>query len=251
MAMAFRGTGFEYKSDEVLYLSACRATKFSLHVMFPTLELDRGYLSCRTLAWEFSRYLWRVVGARLKTAWLDRANPNRPDYFLVCALRMSLLHKQADENNDWYTLYDTMVDEVIYTKNRQFRLVGNGKHNGVPLVIVRSSVECRDLFLAGGGTSLEQLGRLSLHDFCNLMVVPVIRHPLDAQKTYVIKARVQFPFRVEVERRRLACFSLEHLAWLGDPLVLGAIPAVGLEDVLFVEDRIGKRIVLANTNRER
>ena len=41
---------------------------------------------------------------------------------MACLLSMFMLYKQVAEANDWYSLYDTMVDEVIYRRNRQFRL---------------------------------------------------------------------------------------------------------------------------------
>jgi hypothetical protein len=115
------------------YLSACRGDKMSFHVIADCLKLDRGYLSCRYLSWELARFSWQYVNNLLFQ--LDPRSPYRD-----VVLRLSMLHKQADGSMEWFGMNDTMFDEVIYTRNRQFRLVGNAKLGGVPLTWLREGV---------------------------------------------------------------------------------------------------------------
>jgi hypothetical protein len=48
------------KIDPVI-LTGCRPSKFSLHILVDEMTLDRGYISCRYLAWEFARSLWTYI----------------------------------------------------------------------------------------------------------------------------------------------------------------------------------------------
>jgi hypothetical protein len=62
--------------------------------------------------------------------WGQRELPS-PTYDVM--LRLSMLHKQADGAMEWFGMNDTWFDEVIYTRNRQLRLVSNAKIGGVTL----------------------------------------------------------------------------------------------------------------------
>lgn len=120
--------------EGVEYLTACRDAKLSFHVVADCVKLERGYLSCRYLVWEFSRYLWNWQLRLLGTTWeRHKSLDTDTNTMLDVCLRLSMLHKQADGELEWHCLNDTMIDEVIYTRNRQFRLVGNAKSNGTPL----------------------------------------------------------------------------------------------------------------------
>jgi len=67
---------------------------------------------------------------------LDDVYDNRKDGLV----RLLMLEKQVDQKtNAWCVMNNTPVDETIYTKNRQFRLVGNGKRGRWPLTIVESA----------------------------------------------------------------------------------------------------------------
>jgi hypothetical protein len=112
------------------YLTACRGGKLSFHVIADCLKLERGYLSCRYLAWEMSRFFWAWMNNFL---WAQRACLDRWSTGYDVMLRLSMLHKQADGAMEWFGMNDTWIDEVIYTRNRQLRLVGNAKLGGVPL----------------------------------------------------------------------------------------------------------------------
>jgi len=107
------------------YLTACRSGKMSFHVIADCLKLERGYLSCRYLSWELARFSWQWMNNIL---FRMEDSPHRD-----VLLRLSMLHKQADNSMQWFGMNDTMFDEVIYSRNRQFRLVGNAKLGGIPL----------------------------------------------------------------------------------------------------------------------
>ena len=42
-----------------VWLTGCRPKKFSMHCIVPNLVFDRAAISCRYVAWEFARYLWK------------------------------------------------------------------------------------------------------------------------------------------------------------------------------------------------
>jgi hypothetical protein len=46
---------------EPVILTGSRPSKFSLHILVGEVILDRGYISCRYLAWEFARTLWSFI----------------------------------------------------------------------------------------------------------------------------------------------------------------------------------------------
>jgi hypothetical protein len=112
-----------------IFLTGCRPSKFSLHVIMPGLVLDRNTISCRYLAWEFARFMWREIGLTfmVKTGTAK----------LVMA-RFMMIHKQASAHAGWAGTSDTPVDESIYSRNRNFRLLGNCKPGTPPLRIIES-----------------------------------------------------------------------------------------------------------------
>jgi hypothetical protein len=65
--VAFFSRNFEHlrKADgnaiEPVILSGCRPSKFSLHIIVNELILDRAFISCRYLGWEFARALWQFI----------------------------------------------------------------------------------------------------------------------------------------------------------------------------------------------
>jgi len=132
----FLSLQFPSRQFETIVLSSCRPDRFSLHIIVPDLVLDTDYLSCRYLSWEFSRFLWKHINTLLMEAeGTDELHGHQVDGLV----RLLMLEKQVDQtNNTWSAMNNTPVDEVIYIKNRHFRLVGNGKRGQWLLVPVQS-----------------------------------------------------------------------------------------------------------------
>ena len=124
----------------VQVFTGCRPSKFSLHVVVPELVFEANYLSGRYVVWEFARYTWGKIGSNLARLWREDGPGvrNGTSITFCTILRLSMLHEQADsQSGAWRGTNDTPVDEVVYSRNNQFRLVGNskrGKH--YPLVPV-------------------------------------------------------------------------------------------------------------------
>jgi hypothetical protein len=84
---------------DMVVLTGCRATKFSLHMIFPNILLDSNVLSCRYLTWEFSRYLWGLTN-REATIVFEGTDDTDPSH-VECLLRLLMLEKQVDAKG-WF-----------------------------------------------------------------------------------------------------------------------------------------------------
>ena len=115
-----------------IYLSACRNNKFSYHVIFNEIIVDKSSIGGKNLVYEMARKFWFYINLafsvelrkmRLESAgvsvfrWTEKGD---------MLLRFLMLEKQVDDFG-FICRGDTPIDEMVYTKNRQFRIVGNGK----------------------------------------------------------------------------------------------------------------------------
>jgi hypothetical protein len=121
----------DYAGTTVHFLTGCRPKKFSIHVIMPDFVLDRGYMSCRYVAWEFARFMWKEIG----NFYLEKEGASK-----AVMARLMMIHKQAADTFKWHGKADSPVDEGIYDKNRQFRLLGNCKPGTPPLRLIRSQI---------------------------------------------------------------------------------------------------------------
>ena len=123
----------EYSDQNFLWITGCRADKYSMHVIAPDDIYDRGYISCKYLTWEFSRYLWvegwkaLLVELRIPDRDTDRGRADQDRIRML--VRVLKLHKQICEAGDWRATNNTMVDESINSRNRNLRMVGGCKPN--------------------------------------------------------------------------------------------------------------------------
>ena len=193
----------------VVWLTSCRAKKFSLHGIVPGLVFERGYISCRYLAWEFARYLWKQVNSAYEAALRARRDRGVPVPRKL--YRLLMLDRQYDRL-EWKGLNDTPVDESIYTNNRQFRLVGNCKAGSVPLVVLDAAGP-KYLVTA---TPREVLTQLSLPAFARTLVS--VRGEVGGRS---LKMTDEFPFLLQCSRRFNDIFGnstqIKELEPLRDP----------------------------------
>jgi hypothetical protein len=125
----------EYDESSFMFITGCRSKKYSMHIVAADCLLDRGYISCKYLAWEFSRYLSVKAWEEFIPALRERvAGP--PGLKLRMLTRALMLHKQFSADGAWMTVNNTMCDEVIYNKNRLMRTVGGCKPNTCHLRIL-------------------------------------------------------------------------------------------------------------------
>jgi hypothetical protein len=71
--------------------------------------------------WELCRFTWALVNQR---AAAERGK--EPSDMPTWLLRLLLLHQQCGPNG-WHGYCDTGIDEAVYGKNQNFRIMGSSK----------------------------------------------------------------------------------------------------------------------------
>ena len=102
-------------------LTGCKPEKFSVHIVFPDLVMDRNYLGCKMLAYELSRFLYLRVRIRIVRRFAQ-GRPVDTELLLACAWNRTL-----DSNGHYKGKNDTAIDEVVYKKNNLMRCMGQSK----------------------------------------------------------------------------------------------------------------------------
>lgn len=117
------------------WLDSSRGDKLSFHYISKALVLDNNYISGKALIFYYvnklSNALTDEMREMLKT---EVSNVKKSvgvwsfyiDSFMAARIKMTIPHKKLDTNG-WVVSNNTVVDESVYTRNRQFRLVLNTK----------------------------------------------------------------------------------------------------------------------------
>jgi hypothetical protein len=156
----------EYDEERTIYLNGCRVDKFSLHVVNRDIIFDRNYLSCRYFVWEFCRYLWNSINQGFLYFW-EKRHDHPAKYRAM--IRLLMLEKQYDKHG-WRGVNDTPVDETIYTRNRQFRMVGMTKTGSYPLRLIRNGPEPPETLISDNSSSSDVLRNID--SITSTLVVP-------------------------------------------------------------------------------
>jgi hypothetical protein len=197
-----RKLGLEFQKKELKVLSACRSQKCSFHVMVPGVVLDRNYISCRYLSWEFARYFWVRLGNNL----LANSTWGSPTLAMDVFLRLGMLEKQSDDTG-WMGVNDSPVDEVIYSRSRQFRLVGMSKLGGLPMIEVVKEKDMSVMSIGLPGWRMRGvLTALGYEGWLSYLVCPLVPTLVASYST-----SPYFPFRVQVGRAFEGLFGASSL----------------------------------------
>ena len=122
-------------------LTSSRTNKLSFHYINQHLVLDRNTLSMRYLSWKISRKIWIFLMNDRQMDLLEDFDNNSVNR--RATLRLLMLEQQCDDLG-WKKINDTPIDEMIYTRNRQFRIIYNSemtKDENVPLVGMKKYIE--------------------------------------------------------------------------------------------------------------
>jgi hypothetical protein len=191
----------DLKRQDLKVLSGCRITKCSFHVMVPKIVLDRNYMSCRYLSWEFARYVWVRIGTNMT----NRCVWGGCKLELEVFLRLGMLEKQAD-GIGWFGMNDTPVDEVIYSRSRQFRMVGMSKLGGLPMKALLP--KDKDVMVIGVAVwkTKRDLIELGYKTWLSYLVCPASHRSVLSFYT-----SPYFPFRLQVGRAFEGLFGVTSL----------------------------------------
>ena len=117
-------------NESGIWLTSCRGNKLSFHYINQNYVLDRNFLSMRVLCWLLSRKFWKKLNSLLLHVINDCAGPrNFSEEYVVVIFKLCMLQNQSD-NKGWLGMHDTICDELVYTHNQAFRLIGNSKIKG-------------------------------------------------------------------------------------------------------------------------